>query len=41
MLYILEDRTGKQHVFHIKAVAELFKQLRGGEIREIEAETAG
>lgn len=36
MVYILEDRSGKQQVFHIKAVAELFQQLRGGVIREVE-----
>jgi hypothetical protein len=32
MLYVLIDATGKQRLFRVKAVAELFRDLYGGEV---------
>lgn len=34
-MYVLIDSTGKQRFFHVKAVADLFRSLYGGEVQQM------
>ena len=34
-MYVLIDSTGKQRFFHVKAVADLFCELYGGEVHQM------
>lgn len=38
MLYVLIDSTGKQRIFHVQAVADLFQTLYGGEVHRLPLE---
>lgn len=39
MKYVLITPTGRQYAYHIKACAELFRQIFGGEIHLVDKGT--